>query len=436
MNSREIAYRILYKLDKDKAYVNKVLADSLNRPDILDIDKGFITEIVMGCVKNRTLLDFYIMQFSKIKIRKMSIQVRNIIEMGVYQIMFMSRVPDSAVCNESVKIARKYVSKSSGFVNGILRNIARNKSEIKEPEKSGNKIDYLSVFYSYPKWITEELVDQYGYDECEKIFKCANKPHSPSIRANKLKAPCRIDNTLDAKLFKDVLLIDGIQATQDTDLECCFNIINRLDIKNSNAYKQGLYTIQNRSSQMVGNIMDPKPDEFIIDVCAAPGGKTTHIAEIMNNKGRIIAFDIHEHKIKLINNTAQRLGIDIIEVYQNDAAIINEKYIKCADRVLVDAPCSGLGVIHTKPDIKWHREYSDISELVKIQESILEASAQYVKNGGVLVYSTCTILKQENEEQITNFLKTHPDFRLVAEKKLLTHIDGGSGFYIAKLKRC
>lgn len=435
MNSREIAYRVLYKLDKDKAYVNNVLSDSLKSSEITELDKGFITEIVMGCIKNRTLIDFYIMQFSKIKIRKMSIQVRNILEMGVYQMMFMSKVPDSAICNESVKIARKYVSKSSGFVNGILRNVARNKETIKNPEKTGNIIEYLSVYYSYPEWITQELVNQYGYDECEEIFKCANKPHSPSIRANRLKVSSLNNNSIDAKLFIETLNNDGITVKQDDELEYCFNVSQKLDIKKSVTYKDGLFTIQNRSSQMTAVILGPKPDEFIIDVCAAPGGKTTGIAEIMGNKGRIVAFDIHEHKISLIENTAKRLGIDIIEAYQNDATIVNKEYINSADRVLVDAPCSGLGVIHTKPDIKWHREQNDVLELTKIQKSILESAAQYVKSGGYLVYSTCTILKQENENQIIDFLKTHQDFELILERKLLTHIDGGSGFYIAKLKR-
>lgn len=433
MNAREAAVKILFKLDRDNAYVNKALADELKNNLFTDVDKGFITEIVMGCVKNRELLDFYIMQFSKVKIRKMSVQVRNILEAGAYQIMFLDKVPDSAACNESVKLARKYASRSSGFINGVLRNLSRNKSAVKQPDKSGDKVKYLSVRYSYPVWLTEMLTEQYGFETCELIHDAANKSYNPMIRANRLKSDCCTGGELDKDKFIGILKRDGIEVCADSEIDVCFHVKGKLDINSSAAYKAGYYTLQNRSSQLAVIALNPKPGEFIIDMCAAPGGKTTAAAERMNNTGKILAFDIHEHKIELIDKAAKRLGIDIIKPELKDAAVFDERYAGAADRVFVDAPCSGFGVIHTKPDIKRHRKPEDIEELVQIQSRILDTASKYVKPGGVLVYSTCTILKQENEMQIKNFLNTHSEFNLDYERTLLTHVEGGSGFYIARL---
>ena len=235
--------------------------------------------------------------------------------------------------------------------------------------------------------------------------------------------------------FIDTLKSENINIIPNEDIQNCFWVNGKLDINNSESYKNGLYTIQNPSSQLTAITLDPKPNEIIIDVCAAPGGKTTHIAELMKNKGRVLAFDIYQHKIDLINKSANRLGIDIIEAVKHDSSIFKPELVEYADRVLVDAPCSGFGVIHTKPDIKWHRNENDIKELIKIQEKILSVSSKYVKKGGTLVYSTCTILKDENEIQISKFLSENRDYKLISEKRLFTHIDGGSGFYIAKLKR-
>lgn len=435
MNPRESALNVLIKLDRDGAYVNKALTDELKQKNMSAQDKGLVTEIVMGCVKRRELLDFYIMQFSKVKVRKMSVQVRNILESGAYQIMFLDRIPDSAACNESVRLAKKYASRSSGFVNGVLRNLARGKNDVSQPCRDSGDAEYLSVMYSYPLWVCRMLIEQYGFDECEKIFIEADKPHHPMIRANTLKPQCMTDGKFDSSKFLNLLSAEKIEAEQDSEIENCFVIKSRLDILSSEAYKEGYYTLQNRSSQKAVRILDPQPGEFVIDVCAAPGGKTTAISERMQNRGRVVAFDIYEHKINLINNAAVRLGIDIIEAIQHDAAFLKNEYVHTADRVLVDAPCSGLGVIHTKPDIKRRRAEEDIEELIKIQSRILDISAEYVKSGGILVYSTCTILTGENEAQVEEFLSRHKEFSLISEDKLMTHTSGGSGFYIAKMRR-
>ena len=435
MNSSDISLSILNKYDYDKAYVNKLLADTFKNKNIDNKDKGLINELVLGSIENRYLLDFIISQFSKIKIKKMSVSVRNILEMGTYQLLFLDKIPDSAVCNESVKLAKKYANRSSGFINAVLRNISRNKYNIKYPDKTEDKIGYLSIYYSFPKWIVEKLVDQFGFKFCEDILKSSSKTYSPAIRANILKVPNDGNGKVKTDEFIDTLKSENINIIPNEDIQNCFWVDGKLDINNSKSYKNGLYTIQNPSSQLTAITLDPKPNEIVIDVCAAPGGKTTHIAELMKNKGRVLAFDIYQHKIDLINKSANRLGIDIIEAVKHDSSIFKPELVEYADRVLVDAPCSGFGVIHTKPDIKWHRNENDIKELIKIQEKILSVSSKYVKKGGTLVYSTCTILKDENEIQISKFLSENRDYKLISEKRLFTHIDGGSGFYIAKLKR-
>ncbi len=422
--AREAAFKALLGFDRDGAYINSALSGAMRGLD--GRDRAFATELCYGCLKNRTLLDYIISRFSKIGIKKMSRQVRIILELGAYQIMMTDRVPDSAACDESVKLAKKYANRSRGFVNGVLRGLCRGKESIAYPERGDGEAEYLSVMFSFPMWMVKRLINDYGAEECEKILAAAGRAYPPYIRENRLKKTDR---------FVKALEDDGIKAEPDGIIEGCYKIIGALDVSASDTYKNGLFTLQNRSSQLAAATLDPKPGMFAIDMCAAPGGKTTHMAELMENRGEIRAFDIHEHKIALINAAAKRLGIDIIKAEARDASEPVGELIGKADRVLLDAPCSGLGVMHSKPDIRWRRKEEDVAELAEIQRGLLSAAALYVKPGGVLVYSTCTLLKAENGEQIRDFLKTRGDFELVSERTLLTHETGGSGFYIAKLLR-
>ncbi len=424
MNGREAAFLALIKFERGKTYINMALNEVFSQNDISGLERSFATELTYGCLKNRLLLDYVISRFSKIKIRKMSAQVRTILEIGAFQIIMLDRVPDSAACDESVKLARKFAGRSRGFVNGVLRSLCRGKNDIVYPDRADDEAEYLSITLSFPKWIVEHIISDYGTDTCEKILSAANKAYPPYIRQNRLK---KRDN------FIALIKADGISAEPDSEIEGCFKVHGGLNISESDTYKNGLFTVQNRSSQLATLALEPKPGMFVIDMCAAPGGKTTHIAELMDNRGEIRAFDIHKHKIGLINAAAERLGIDIITAEALDASVPVSDYIGKADRVLLDAPCSGLGVIHSKPDIRWTRREGDIEELVKIQRGLLETAAKYVKSGGIMVYSTCTILKAENERQIERFLEKHSDFKLVSQKTLLTHETEGSGFYIAKL---
>ncbi len=425
MTAREASLKALFSIEKSGTYTNAALKTALGQDDFSAQDKGLITEIIYGVILNKTALDFIISKFSKVKIKKMTPWVLNILRMGIYQIYYMDKIPANAACNESVKLAKKYShSAASGFVNGVLRAAAREVENFEFP-KTGDMVADLSLKYSYPEWITNRLVNEYGEDTCENLFKENQNAHSLHIRVNTLKT--------DKTKLSDILAKEGLLC-EDCELsESSLFVKGKLNVEKSKAYKDGLYSLQNISSQKTVKILDPKPSETVIDMCAAPGGKSCAIAERMGNNGKVLAFDIFDHKIDLIKASAKRLGIDIIEAKVMDSSKKNDNLLKFADRVLADVPCSGLGVLHKKPDIKWSRCEEEINELCKIQAEILENAALYVKDGGVLVYSTCTILPEENRLQIEEFLKNHKEFKKEYEEQILTSVYGESGFYICKM---
>ena len=424
-SAREAVLKGLYRIDTEEAYTNQVLKEILDSAAVLPVDRGFVTELLTGVVRNRLRLDYVIEQFSKIKLKKLSPWVHQVLRMGIYQILFMDRVPDSAACNESVKLARRYShGGAQGYVNGLLRSVAREKGKISLPE---DKTERMSVEYSCPQWLTEKLVCQYGADTCEKILKASQEKFPVSLRVNRLRAT--------AEELQKRLETEGITALPDPNHPYRLLVEGALNVAESQAYRDGLYSIQNSSSMAAIEMLSPKPGDTILDLCAAPGGKTAYAAELMENRGKVVAFDIHPHKTKLIAKSAKRLGISIVEVSVQDATEFLPVWEQKADKILADVPCSGIGVIHKKPDIKWHRTLEDVAELCKIQKKILRNAARYVKPAGVLVYSTCTILREENQEQIGAFLQENSDFVLEKEQTLFTHETGGSGFYIAKLIR-
>lgn len=423
-NARELVLKGLCRIEEKGEYSNIALAYVLERDDLSPVDRAFVTELMMGVVRNRLKLDYIVQKFSKIKLKKLSPKVHQMLRMGIYQMVCMDNIPDSAACNETVKLANKYAhGGAKGYVNGLLRSVSREKENIEYPTDDLNR---LSIYYSCPLWLTEKLICQYGADECEKILADSHIKHPPAIRVNRTKIT-------ENELIK-VLDDEGIKV-KETDIENCLLVDGAINVKKSKAYLDGLYTLQGISSMMAVDVLAPEANEFVMDMCAAPGGKTTQIAEIMGDKGKVLAFDIHPHKIDLINSAAKRLGLSSVEAKLGNSAVFMEEYDRKADRVLVDAPCSGIGIIHKKPDIKWQREEKDIEQLVKIQRDILENSSKYVKSGGVLVYSTCTILKEENQEQVQKFLENNTDFELKEEQQIQTYQKGGNGFYIAKMIR-
>lgn len=425
MNSREIALKILYEIEYNGAYSNMALKTALPC-DLSRVDKSFITQLVYGVTRYKLTLDYIISKFSSVKLKKLSKYVLLILRMGIYQIKFMDKVPDSAAVNESVKLAKRYCGKSSGFVNAILHNVIKNIDNIAYPDE---KIKRLSVQYSF----SEDMVRMFeNLSFCEELLKALNEEPQTSIRINTLKGTD--------------LEIDGATIEKNPLYEFS-RTISGVDISNSKGYSDGLFTVQDVAATMASLALSPNPGEVCIDVCSAPGGKTTHLAELMENKGEIFAFDLHEHKIDIINKNAERMGINIIKAECHDSTLVKENLIEKADKVLVDAPCSGLGIIRRKPDIKWNKD--DISELPKIQYKILKSASRYLKKGGELVYSTCTLNPLENEGVILKFINENPEFELVSIKlpspldrendgyiTLYPNIDNTDGFFISKIKRC
>lgn len=431
-NPRNVALKILYNIDVGGAYINIELKNALDNCDLKVVDKKLVTELVHGVIKYKLRLDYIISQFSKVKMKKISPYVLNILRLGIYQILFLDKIPDRAAINESVNLVKKYSAHSAGFVNAILRNVTR--CQVKYPE---DKIEYLSVYYSFEKWMVKKFIDEYDFDKTESLLDSLNKKKDLYIRVNTLKT------SLD-KLI-DELSENGINAEKSDILPDALKVDSLSGLNSLNAFKDGCFYVQDISSMIAACALSPKENDFVIDVCAAPGGKTSYIAQIMNNKGKIIAFDMYEHKLKLMQENFKKLGIDIIETSLNNSEKLDENYIEKADCVLVDAPCSGLGITSKKPDIKYSVKENDIETLAKQSFEILCTSSKYVKKGGTLVFSLCTFTKEEGEDNVKKFLQFDKRFELDDIKcyneenngmiTLLPDNIEADGFFICRFKR-
>ena len=368
--TRELALKILYKIDKEKAYSNIVLNEMINqnKKELTNKDIGLISEIVYGTTTWKLTLDEIIKKYSKIKLKKISPWILNILRMGIYQIVFLDKIPKSAAVNESVNLAKRYGHKSSSnFVNAILRKVTV--KDYEEFFQLKEDIQRISITNSMPRWIIEELTKQLGdMKKVEEIAINSNlRPHL-SIRINNLKTA--ENKNIEQELIKK-LEEKNIEVKQGL-LEDFLILKNAKNIENMEEFRQGLFTIQDETAGLIPIILNPNKTDVILDACSSPGGKTTYLAEMMKNQGIIEAWDIHEHRTKLVENTARRLGITNIETKVNDATIYDEKYKEKFDKILLDVPCLGLGVLKRKPDIKWQKSKEDIEEITKTQKQILE----------------------------------------------------------------
>ena len=426
-NAREVVVDILLEIDRDGAYANIALRKALDDYKGSVQDKGFITEITNGTIKYRRRIDYVISQFSKTPNKKMKPLIRNVLRMSVYQIMFLDKVPVSAACNEAVKIVKKRrMAGLSGFVNGVLRNIARGYETIVYPDPKKDPVEYLGVMYSFPNWMIEYWLEYYSFDFVESLCESLNRAPEVSIRTNRLK--------ISKENLKKTLAEEGLVAEDGLLVEGALKLQGVSAIDQLRSFKLGYFTVQDESSMLVSQILDPQKGERILDVCAAPGGKTTHIAQIMCNEGTVISADIHDHKLELINDSKRRLGHSIVQTVLQDATKENPEFIESFDRVLIDAPCSGLGILHKKSDIRWNKEYKDIESLVQLQKKIIKNSSQYVKPGGVMVYSTCTISPLENKE-VVDWVLENLDFELEKTKEIFPSDANTDGFFIARLRK-
>lgn len=445
MKEREIALYAITDILSEKGYNNIVLRKTLNKNYRLSIvQRGFVTELVNGTLRNLINIDYVIGCFSKTPCNKMKPVVLNTLRLAVYQIIYMDKVPDSAACNEAVAfIKKKGLAGLSGFVNGVLRNVARNKAYVKYPDEKNNPVEFLSIKYSYPRWIIEYWLKEFDY---ERVFEmCAENSLAPRVGI------CINKNRTNRQELKKLLAEDNIAVTDGCISNDSLYISKTSDITMAKAYQSGMFHIMDESSMLAVKVLDPKPGDTVIDVCAAPGGKSFYCGYLMENKGKIIAGDVHEHKINLLTEGAERLGLDIIKPILSDASVFNGNYADTADCLIVDAPCSGLGLVKKKPDIKYNKTYEDILNLVRLQREILKESAAYVKVGGTLVYSTCTVSVKENAENVKWFLENF-DYEAVDISALLPdnikcdtakhgYIQilpgdfGTDGFFIAKFVR-
>ena len=402
--ARESALRILYKIEKEDGYSNIVLNEYINqnRKELNAKDVGFISELVYGTISWKLTIDEIIKKYSKIKLKRISVWILNILRIGIYQIIFLDKVPKSAVVNEAVNLAKRYGHKSSAnFVNAILRKI--DKKDYNEFFEIKNDIERISKTTSMPSWIVEELLKEKDIKEVQKICENSNLKPKINIRINNIKTnKIEVEEELKKQnieyeqgILEDFLILEKVKNIENLDL-----------------FKKGYITVQDEMAGLISLVLNPKENEKILDCCSAPGGKTTYIAELIKNRGEIEAWDIHEHRIALVEQNAKRLGVTCISTKIQDASKLNEEKIGKFDKILLDVPCLGIGVLKRKPDIKWKRKKEDVEEIAKLQYKILEICSNYLKKGGELVYSTCSILKEENEDIINKFLNNNNKFEL------------------------
>ena len=423
---RLTATKIIYNVAKNVAYSNVELAQILRQEKFSDLDRKFCTELVYGTIKAGKSLDWKISRYLKYPLSKVDAKVLAVLRAGFYQIFFMDRVPNSAAVNESVELSKQFCGQwASKFINAVLR------SAVREPHKSDfptdNDVNSLALRSFHPVWLVKFFIEEFGLDAAIKILQFDNTDPPLCLRVNFLKTT-REDVLNALKTF-------GINAEPSTFAPEGIICKGHGSLDKFKMLRAGLCQVQDESSMTAARLLNPAAGEFVRDCCAAPGGKATHLAELMQNRGRIIAADIHEHKIKHIRQNAERLGIKIIEPLLIDAKKIGEKFPEQADKVLVDAPCSGLGVLRRKADLRWKKNLAEISELPTLQGKILSGAAKALKRGGTLLYSTCTIARRENQDVVEKFLAANENFELAEMQTLLPHVTNTDGFFSAKLIR-
>ena len=451
---REAACKALLAIERDGSYSNLELSKMLASDGISN--KGFIREIVYGVAENKIYLDYILDKFIKKGAAKTKLQALIILRMGVYQILFMNSVPNYAAVNESVALARRFARGTDGFINGVLRNFIRNMDSASEIDVKG-QLEYLSIRYSCQLKLVEELVSMLGFEHAKKLLEHAGHRPPLSIRVNIAK--------ISVKELADRLRANGFEIN-GSKLSDRVLLVKGGALTEANEYKEGLFSIQSEESCAIADFADAKSTELVIDLCAAPGGKAAAMAEQMLKpststepltetepdkqpststepltetepgiaSGKVIALELYEHRAALIEATARRLGIENIEVRCQNAVEQIDALVGKADLVLADVPCSGLGVIRRKPEMKYRDEF-DFDELVEIQTGILETGSSYLKPGGRLIYSTCTINPRENELMVKDFLERHEEFISEKEVKLSPFDNGYDGFYMNKLKK-
>lgn len=446
MNSREIVLDILLELAKGNEYSNILIAAVLEKYDYLDSrEKAFIKRVSEGTIERRIQIDYILDQYSKVPVKKMKPLIRELLRMSAYQLLFMENIPDAAVCNEAVKLAKKRRFQSlQGYVNGVLRSIARGRAEIKYPDKLSAWTEYLSVYYSMPVWLVEHYTAAYGKDACEKILHAYLQRQPVSIRLDE-RMSCEEQETLLAQWKQD-----GVEAVRHPYLPYAVTVQKTDGIRSLDGYESGQFAVQDVSSMLVVEAAGIKAGNTVIDVCAAPGGKALHAATKLRGTGQVIACDVTEYKTDKIEENRERLQLPNVSVWVRDARKTDQSLVDKADVLIADVPCSGLGVIGKKQDIKYRITQESLKEIVQLQKEILQNAVTYVKPGGIMMYSTCTMNPPENEEMVRWICRTF-DFepesmapympqglQKEADKgfiQLLPGVHETDGFFLARLRK-
>lgn len=429
VNTREIVLDCLMEILEKKQYSHYVMKQVLDKYGYLDKkDRSFIKRVTEGTLERCLELDYVIDSFSKVSVKKMKPLIRNVLRMSVYQLFYMDHTPDSAVCNEAVKLAAgRGFSSLKGFVNGVLRNIARNREQISYPDKEKARELYLSVRYSMPEWIVKMWLARFGEEKTETILAGLLSERPVTVRINENLQRAEKEALLDA------MKAEGIEA-EPTSLPYAYRLRGIDRVEWIPGFDEGRFTVQDMGSMEIVETADMKEGQFVLDVCGAPGGKALHAAEKVKQTGNVLVRDISKRKVELMRENIQRSGCTHIKAEAFDATVLDEANVEKADVVIADLPCSGLGVIGRKADIKYRVTKQDVTQIAALQKKILSVVWQYVKPGGKLVFSTCTLTGEENEENTAWFLSKFP-FVKEQEKTLFPGTDETDGFYMAVFKR-
>lgn len=429
INEREIVLDALMEILEKGQYSHLVMKGVLEKYSFLTKqERSFIKRVCEGTIEQKIRLDYVINSFSKTSTKKMKPLIRTLLRMGTYQLLFMDSIPDSAVCNESVKLAAKRgFSPLKGFVNGVLRNIARNKDSIVYPDKEKDEVLYLSVNYSMPEWIVRMWEEQLGKEQTEKVLENLLLKRPLTIRVD--EALTESEKEAFLKKLEQQEIVVG-----ETILPYAYTLENIDSLEKVPGYEEGYFAVQDIASMMVVEMAGIREGDYVIDVCGAPGGKAMHAASRLKGTGHVLVRDLTEEKVSLIEENIARCGLNNITARIWDATVLDETLQEKADLVIADLPCSGLGVIGRKSDIKYRITEQDIVQIADLQRSILSIVSSYVKPGGTLMFSTCTISRKENEENREWFLSGYP-FEMAEERLLLPGDCNSDGFYMVKLKR-
>ncbi|MDH4222137.1 MAG: 16S rRNA (cytosine(967)-C(5))-methyltransferase RsmB [candidate division Zixibacteria bacterium] len=401
INPREITLKILYEIEVKSAFANETMDSYFGRVKLSSLDSRFIRQLVNGTTKLRRRLDYILSFFLKKEIEKLSPWVRNILRLGLYQIEYLDRVPDHSAVDESVKLAKRFGHKgTAGLVNAVLRSYLRNEEKVTFPSMEEDKVKAIGTAYSFPDWIIEDWLKILSEKETIKLCETFNQKAKVSFRLNTLR--------IDQKSLERALDMKKIKYRKGNFLDNFYWMESKIDLENLFLFQKGYVYPQDESAGFSVRMLAPRPGESILDMCAAPGGKLTYIAELLKNTGRLIALDSSPDRMARVKENCQRLGIEKVIYRTGDAQSYSSEQV---DKVLIDAPCSGLGVLGRNSDARWQKNREDIKRLAKLQSSIISNAANLVKKGGVMIYTTCTLSREENENIIDSFLKRRDDFK-------------------------